>query len=418
MTRRRLPLILLLLTVILVAAFLARRGPDAREVDVATVRQVETLASFVTASGEIVAQRYANIGSNVMGRLVELRVREGDRVEAGQVLARIDPVQASSAADAATAGRGALEADARGAADQVRTAQADLEAAEARAAEADRVLARARDLRGGGLIAQAELDAAVAGADTAAAQVVSATSAVRRAEQAREAAARRVAQARADELRARDSLDKTSITAPIAGIVTRLEVEEGEMVVIGVQNQPGTTLMTVSDLSAIIAEVKVAEADVMRLALDQRATVLLEALPGQRFNGHVVEIGASALPQVGQQAAAREFRVKVQLVGETGGLRPGLTCDAEILVAERTRPLVVPLQAVVERPSPDGSGPRTGVFVVRDRVASFTPVTMGIIGGLDVEVEGVAEGTAIIAGPFQALRELEDGTAVRPRPTP
>ncbi|MDP1571352.1 MAG: efflux RND transporter periplasmic adaptor subunit, partial [Vicinamibacterales bacterium] len=291
-------------------------------------------------------------------------------------------------------------------------------AAEARAAEADRVLARARDLRGGGLIAQAELDAAVAGADTAAAQVVSATSAVRRAEQAREAAARRVAQARADELRARDSLDKTSITAPIAGIVTRLEVEEGEMVVIGVQNQPGTTLMTVSDLSAIIAEVKVAEADVMRLALDQRATVLLEALPGQRFNGHVVEIGASALPQVGQQAAAREFRVKVQLVGETGGLRPGLTCDAEILVAERTRPLVVPLQAVVERPSPDGSGPRTGVFVVRDRVASFTPVTMGIIGGLDVEVEGVAEGTAIIAGPFQALRELEDGTAVRPRPTP
>ncbi|MDP1570418.1 MAG: biotin/lipoyl-binding protein, partial [Vicinamibacterales bacterium] len=133
MTRRRLPLILLLLTVILVAAFLARRGPDAREVDVATVRQVETLASFVTASGEIVAQRYANIGSNVMGRLVELRVREGDRVEAGQVLARIDPVQASSAADAATAGRGALEADARGAADQVRTAQADLEAAEARA---------------------------------------------------------------------------------------------------------------------------------------------------------------------------------------------------------------------------------------------------------------------------------------------
>ena len=415
MTMRRLFLPLIVAMVVVVGVMMARRGPDAREVDVATVRQVETLASYVTASGEIVAQRYANIGSNVMGRLVELQVREGDRVEAGQVLARIDPVQAASAADAASSGRQALEAEARGAADQVRTTQADLEAAQARAAEADRVLARARDLRASGLIAQAELDAAVAGADTAAAQVVSATSAVRRAEQAREAATRRVAQGRADEARALDSLDKTAITSPVAGIVTRLEVEEGEMVVIGVQNQPGTTLMTVSDLSAIIAEVKVAEADVLRLALDQRATVMLEALPGERFNGRVVEIGASALPQLGQQAAAREFRVKVQLEGETAALRPGLTCDAEILVAERTRPLVVPLQAVVERAAPDGTGTLTGVFVVRDDIARFTPVTMGIIGGLDVEVTGVDADTPVVAGPFQALREIEDGTAVRTR---
>lgn len=418
MLRRPLPLVALVVIVGIVAVVLLRRGPEAREVDVATVRQVDTLRAYVTASGEIVAQRYANIGSNVMGRLVELRVREGDRVEAGQVLARIDPVQAASAADAAAASRQALEADARGAADQVRTAQADLDAARARAVDADQVLARARDLRGSGLIAQADLDAAVAAADLAAAQVASAASAVERAMQAREAAARRVAQARADEARARDSLDKTAITAPVAGVVTRLEVEEGEMVVIGVQNQPGTTLMTVSDLSAIIAEVKVAEADVLRLALDQPATVTLEAMPGVQFAGRVVEIGASALPQTGTQAAAREFRVKVQLEGDTGALRPGLTCDAEILVAERTSPVIVPLQAVVERAGVDGGEARAGVFVVRDGAAHFTPVTPGIIGGLDVEVEGLPEGTTVVAGPFQALRELTDGTPVRPRATP
>jgi HlyD family secretion protein len=365
MTTRRVALSLFLLLLVLLLAAVALRGPDAREVDVAAVREVETLASFVTASGEIVAQRYADVGSSVMGRLVELRVREGDEVEAGQVLARIDPVQAASAADAAAAGRQALEADARGAADRVRTAQADLDAASARAAEAARILSRARDLRTSGLIAQSEFDAAMAGADSAAAAVASATSTVRGAEQARAAANRRVAQARAEEMRARDSLDRTSITAPVAGVITRLEVEEGEMVVIGVQNQPGTILMTVSDLSAIIAEVKVAEADVLRLATGQRAGVTLEAMPGRRFDGRVVEIGASALPTQGIQAAAREFRVKVQLEGETASLRPGLTCDVEILVAERTRPLVVPLQAVVERPGADGGAARTGVFVVQ-----------------------------------------------------
>ena len=137
--------------------------------------------------------------------------------------------------------------------------------------------------------------------------------------------------------RTRDQLNKTDITAPIDGIITRLDVEQGEMVVIGVQNQPGTILMTVSDLSSINAEVKVAEADVLRLSIGNPATATLEALPGRTFPGKVVEIGASALPQVGTQAAAREFRVKVQLEGEVQSLRPGLTCDAEILVAERAQ---------------------------------------------------------------------------------
>jgi len=406
---RRLIIALVVLALLAVGYVSRQRGPQATEVDLGTVARTPTLRSFVTASGEIVATRYADIGSNAMGRLVGLAVKEGDRVKAGQVLAQIDRVQAASAAAAANASLGALEADARGAQNQARAAEADLASARARALESQKALGRAKDLRASGLIPQSELDTATANAEATEAQVASAIAALARVEQARESAERRVLQGRAEQTRARDLLEKTEITAPIDGVVTRLDVEEGEMVVVGVQNQPGSILMTVSDLSAINAEVKVAEADVLRLKTDNPATVSLEAAGGRTFPGRVVEIGASALPQVGTQAAAREFRVKVRLSGDTSALRPGLTCDAEILVAEKTNVLTVPLQAVVQR------GDATGVFVVQNDVATFTPVTSGIIGGLSIEVGGLAEGATIVAGPFQALRELTDGTRVRAR---
>lgn len=412
MSRRR--ILISGILVLSVAGYLvARRGSgEGTLAEVSTVTRTPTLRSFVTASGEIVATRYADIGSATMGRLVALSVREGDRVSAGQVVARIDPVQASSAADAAAAGLRVLQSEAEAAASQVKAAGADLAAAESRSGDAARALTRARELRQAGLIAQSELDSAQAAADTTAAQVRSAEAAIQRLEQNQTAAERRVAQGRADLARARDVLSKTDITAPIDGVVTRLDVEEGEMVVIGVQNQPGTILLTISDLSAINAEVKVAEADVLRLAPGNTATVTLEALPGRTFPGTVVEIGASALPQVGVQAAAREFRVKVRLDGDLAALRPGLTCDTDILVAERTGILTVPLQAVVERPGADGT-PQVGVFVVSGGVARFTPVTTGIIGGLTVELDGVAEGATVVSGPFQVLREIQDGEKVR-----
>lgn len=422
MLQRRRLLAVIVVVVLAAIGLLSRRGgPKALEADFGTVARRPALQSFVTASGEIVAERYADIGSSVMGRLVTLAVKEGDRVRAGQVLARIDPVQARSGAESASAALSALQADARGAGDQVRAAQADLAAATARATEARKAAERARDLRSGGLLPQSDFDASEAQAAAAAAQVQAATAALQRAEQARSSAERRVAQGRAEQSRARDQLDKTEITAPVDGVVTRLDVEEGEMVVMGVQNQPGTILMTVSDLSAINAEVKVAEADVLRLKVGNPATVTLEALPGRSFTGTVAEIGASALPQVGQQAAAsaREFKVTVRLQGDIGLLRPGLTCDTEMLVAEKKNVLTAPLQAVVQRPAPNGGADRAGVFVVKDGVATFTPVTTGIIGGLDIEVDGVPEGASIVAGPFQLLRELADGARVRSRvPTP
>jgi len=385
----------------------ARGRQDAAAVSIGRVERAAALQSLVTASGEIVAARYADIGANVMGRIVELTVKEGDQVHAGQVLARIDPVQASASADAAEASVTALEADSRAAESQVSGAAAALEEARAKSAEAAMSLTRGQQLRASGLIAAADFDRLAAAGAAAAAQVNAATAALERARQNANATQRRVSQARAERARARDQLAKTAITAPISGTVTRLDVELGEMVVIGVQNQPGTILMTISDLSSINAEVKVAEADVMRLSTGQPATVTLEGLPNQRFPGRVIEVGASALPQIGAQVAAREFRVKVRLDHAPDRLKPGLTCDADIVAAERANVLTAPLQAVVERNG------KTGVFQVVGGTARFTPVATGIIGGLSIEIDGVTDGTEIVTGPIQALRTLTDGTAVR-----
>jgi multidrug efflux pump subunit AcrA (membrane-fusion protein) len=152
------------------------------------------------------------------------------------------------------------------------------------------------------------------------------------------------------------------IGSSVMGRLVELRVKEGEMVVMGTQNQPGTTLMTNSDLSSIDTEVK--------------------------------------------------FKVKVRLDNPDRVLRPGLSCDAEILTAERQGVLAVPLQAVVIRPGKDGQD-QTGVFIPDGPTVRFQPVKTGLIGGFDIEVTGLNEGTPVVTGPFQALRELKDGQAVR-----
>jgi HlyD family secretion protein len=404
------------IALVLVVGFLALRGggEKAQKVELARAEKRELFRSFVNASGEILAERYADVGSSVMGRVVELPVTEGEKVSAGDLLARIDPIQARSELEAAEAAIQAFEAEAKSATEQVVAARADLEMAEAEARESTLNLERLETLFRQDLVPASELDSARALAESRTARVSSARAAVTRSESTREAAGRRVLQARAQADRARDILEKTSIEAPISGVVSRLQVRQGEMVVIGIQNQPGTVLMTVSDLSELNAEVKVAEADVLRVAIDQEATVRLEALPDTTFRGRVTEVGASALPQLTAGAAAREFRVEIRLLDPTPGIRPGLTCDAEILVGEQKDVIVVPLQSVVIRTEDDGSESR-GVFTVAEGVARFTPVETGMIGGLDIEVQGIDEDAEVVAGPYQILRDLEDGDPVLAR---
>jgi HlyD family secretion protein len=411
LTRFRLIIIGLVLAALVVVVALARGGDRGPAVELGSAETRDVFRSYVTASGEILAERYAEIGSSVMGRVVELPVAEGQTVAAGDLLARVDPVQARSELEAAEAVIRALEAEALSAQEQVVSSRAELELAEAQARESTANLERLETLFERELISTSELDTARAVAESRDAQVRAARAAIARAERAQEAAERRISQARAQADRARDLLQKTAIESPISGVVSSLQVRQGEMVVIGIQNQPGTVLMTVSDLSELNAEVKVAEADVLRVEVGQPATVTLEALPDREFEGRVTEVGASALPQLTAGAAAREFRVEIRLVDPDPGIRPGLTCDAEILVGEERDVVVVPLQSVVIRRQEEGQDVR-GVFTVDGGEARFTPVETGMIGGLDIEVEGLGAGTEVIVGPYQVLRDLQDGDPV------
>lgn len=360
------------------------RRPKGVQVDVTKVAKRDAFRSYVTASGEIVAKQYADIGASVMGRVVSLNVKEGDRVRVGQVLARLDPVRAAAEMDAAEAAVKALGDDRR--------------AAEARLAEAKLTADRNATLVAQGLLPKAQADSSQAALDAAKAQL--------------DAILKRTEQATAQLRGVRDSFSKTSVVAPIDGIVTRLQVREGEMVVIGIQNQPGTTLMRLVGTSGLNAELKVAEADALRLKVGQTAKVTLDALPGREFDGVISEIGASSLPPVSAQAvSAREFRVVISLDANDGTLRPGISCDAEILAAEKTGVIAAPLQAVVNREV--GGREETGVFLVRDGRAVFTKVTLGLISGLDAEIEGVSDGAEIVLGPLATLRALKDGDLVR-----
>ena len=183
--RRRTWLILggVLLVALAGWAVASRRGASATAVDIGRVATRDVFRSYVTASGEIVATRYADIGSSVMGRVVALNVAEGDRVRAGQVLARIDPVQARSESLAASEQVKVLEADEQAARQQVQSATAAVEQAEARSREAQQSLARASRLHEEGLTPQSDLDTAQASADATTAQLAAARADLDRARQ-------------------------------------------------------------------------------------------------------------------------------------------------------------------------------------------------------------------------------------------
>ena len=185
------------------------------------------------------------------------------------------------------------------------------------------------------------------------------------------------------------------------------------MVVIGIQNMPGTTIMTISDLAVINAEVKVAEAEILNVRVGQPATVTLEALPGREFAGEVVEVGASALPLVGTGAAAREFKVKVRVKDAARrACGPGSPATRRSSSGRRRtrspspsrRSSCAARRAASARASSCGDG----------KAARFVPVETGMIGGLEIEVKkGLEEGREIVAGPWQALKDLQDGAAIR-----
>jgi HlyD family secretion protein len=421
--------------------------------NVATVQtgkvQRQDLATVVSASGEIKPKTYVNVGANAFGKITHLFVKEGDHVKKGQLLAQLENVQSSADVNANEASVQVAQTDAIAADAVLKTAQADLLRAQADYARNKLDWERAQSLYKDGLIAKSDFDSRQNAWATADAGLVQAQAKVSQAKAQMDSADKHVTLNRANLTRVTDVLQKTSYIAPYDGVVTNLPVREGETVVMGIQNAPGSTLMTIADMSIITAEVKVDETDIVNVHLGQPAEVTIDAIPKKIFHGTVSEIGDNAIVRssgvsTSQSASASEeakdFKVVVNLSDAPLDLRPGLSTTAKITTATRSGALSVPIQALTLRSkeqidqqnNPPGSvhaaapaakevASKTkkgddvqGVFVIRTKKAVFVPVNTGITGTTDIEVlDGLKEGDEVITGSYKVLRTLRPGSSVK-----
>ena len=427
-----------------------RKGTKVYEDD---AKRVESLVSSVKASGEIQPKVYVNISSQVPGQIVELRVKEGDKVAKGDILLQLDPEQYRS-----TVTR--LEAN-------LRMARINLEREKTALKTHEATLRRQEQLATSMIVSAESLDQARLLSDTTAIQIRSYDEQIRQAE--------------ADLGKARDELSKTTIRAPMDGLVTRVNAKLGEQVIIGTMNNPGTVILVLSDMSEMLAEVRVDETEVGGIRAGQKAIVTVDAVEGRKFEGAVSEIAHTAV----KDRDVSRFAVKIMLAGvsrqaggpaareillpeETGpgltregALRPGMSAHAAITVATRDNAIVVPIQAVIgrtrkevetaiaapvetaagaKREEPEGAlaagastratektGSKTTstetaadkeevdvVFVDRNGKAEMVLVKPGLSDEFTVELlgPGVQPGDKIVIGPYRTLKKLKHGDAI------
>ena len=419
-----------LAAVVLIAVVVSiLRSGDKAEAKVETRKvQQKDLLALVNCSGTIQPKRKVDVSANAMGTIVHLAVVEGQHVGQGDLLMEIDPSEYAAAVKA-------LEA-------VINSSRADLKLAEASLDKANQDRDRAEELFREELASEE--------------QVITARTNARIEDARVEAAGHRITQYEANLSKAHHDLTKVTITAPMTGVITRLNVEEGENAIMGTLNNPGTVLLVIADLGTMEAWVEVDETEVVKVAIGQVAEVKIDAFPDQEFTGSVTEIGNSPLRiRTGASREAVDFEVKITLEGTLPNIRPGLSAKAEITVADRHEALAVPLGSVTVREWPlkdsdirsysgsrarkqkaaleefgfgaDGADRDTtdaaaddikrketeGVFVLVDGFVKFLPVKIGIAGEDDFEVlSGLTKGQTVVTGPFRILRQLKDGAQV------
>ncbi len=400
-SKKRNIIVLVVIAVVVAAALFANLGLDRKNRTKVSVEEVERgdLVAKVSGPGRVRAESKVQISSSVMAKVVRLGVDEGDTVEEGEFLLALDDVYYGSRVEQAKAGGQRAQA-------QLSTAERDLSDYEEQFAV--------------GLVSERERDEIRAIA----------------------IACRQTYQEALASLRAaQDQLDKTVFHSPISGVVTRLNVEEGENVVTGTMNAPGTVIMTISDMSHMEVQVEIDETDIVDVAIGQRAEVEVEALADTVLVGTVTEVGNSGITgMAGTQEEVTNFLVTVLLDDAHPGLKPGMTATVNIVTAEHTAVLNVPIQAVVSRTpselkeeeegkdqSKDKDEPKLkrserkdekeleGVFVVDENdEARFVSVVTGIADELSLEVEGDLEaGQRVVSGPYKILRNLKNGAALK-----
>jgi HlyD family secretion protein len=386
-------------------------GEDGVEVRVEDVEHRDLVAK-VRASGHIEPRRSVDISADISGRVVELPIEEGQNVREGDLLLVIDPTLYQAAVQRAEAGL--AEARAR----EVQ-ARADYEQARRDADRLSQLKARTENL-----ITDQEVERAVTLAEVQQALW--------------QASQHGVDITRAAVREAQNRLDKTVIRAPMSGRITRLSVEKGETAIVGTMNNPGSLLLTVSDLSEMEAVIEVDETDLPEVTIGDSASIEIDAFPNRRFSGRVTKIGNSSIrpPQSIASTSSEQaidFEVRIALDDPPEGIRPDLSATADVVTATREQVLSIPIIALTlideedfelmenelmaqdsTRVAGGDASQIEGVYVVQDGVVHFRPVVIGITGDNYFEVlDGLQEGETIVSGSYQAIRELRDSTSVK-----
>jgi HlyD family secretion protein len=374
------------------------------------------MVETVTATGKIEPRTQVKISADVAAKIMQLAVKEGDWVEKGDLLVRLDSERYAAALEQAEAA--------------LRSTQANANLARETFVKAEKDFQRTAQLFEQNLESQAMYDQAYA---------------TMQIEKARyQSTMELVDQAQAAVKQAKDNLSKTTIYAPMAGTISALYKEVGE-IALGSQFQEDV-IMIVSDLSVMEALVDVDENDVVKISLNDSATVEIDALPDTTFHGVVREIASSAtISGLGTTEQKTEFEVKLTITDAVNELRPGMTASADIVTETRDSTLCVPIQCVTvrtpdqlaSRPAAGGEGAEADsasrpryipdkegfvpvVFVVLDEIARAVQVETGIQSETHIEVvSGLAEGDEIVTGNYRAISQaLTDSMPVTVQGTP
>jgi HlyD family secretion protein len=433
MFRNRLIIILLIVAALLVGVLIVGKkqgwigGGTATEVSIEKVSK-RTIVERVSASGKIYPQRDVKLSPDVSGEIVEIYVKEGDSVTAGQPLAKIKPDIYQAILERTVAALNTSKAN-------YLQAKAALTRSEAEFEQSEKTYNRNKSLYNQKVISDAEWETIESGFKTARAAFESAKLNV-------DAAQYSVQSAEAAVKEANEDLRKTTIYAPINGIVTRMNIEQGERV-LGTTQMEGTDMMHISDLNAVEAWVDVSENDVLRVKVSDTAEIKLDAYPDRVFKGLVEMIGKSAkLPALGQSEQVTNFEVKIWMLPDSYKklkdsleqkfpFLPGMSASVDIMTRRETNVTAVPIQAVTTREDTTGSssstdtskvvsspataGPNEVVFVNDNGKAKAVKVKTGIQDDEFIEVKsGLSGNEEVVNGPFSAIsRLLKDGDAIK-----
>ncbi|MFI4893538.1 MAG: efflux RND transporter periplasmic adaptor subunit [Phycisphaerales bacterium JB058] len=355
------------------------------------------LTRTINAPGTIEPESMVDISAQVSARIIALPFEEGDEVREGDVIVRLDDRDLAAALDAARA--------------RARAEEARLTGAEADLAEARAELTRQQGL-------YETKDVSLAALEAAEARYKRAESNLTQIFESIEIAKAQIRQAEKD-------LDNTVITSPIDGVVTALNADVGELVVIGTLNNPGSIIMQIADLSKILVRARVDESNVSLVSQGQDATVYLNAYPDKQFKGSVRFMKLQReIWRDGSGYVEAEVMLE-DLNGER--LYNGLTSNVDISVQTLEDVLKVPSQAVLDRRIEDlpdevvRDNPQVDlaktftrvVYVYEEGKAIAKPVRIGSSDLTDtVVLAGLGEGEKVIVGPFSVLRELKHDQAV------